>query len=106
MLIRETARYDNLRQARTGIAHQGFRSLYSSLKQELIGRLPRALAETPDEVRYAQSRLACQIFESKVFFQARFDLCDTSTQSRRRHTSNGIRDHWQIGGIATDEAAP
>jgi len=50
MLIGEAARYSNSSQGRTGIAHQGLRSLYSPVKQGLIGRLPCALAKIPNEV--------------------------------------------------------
>src|SRR5438309_1191095 len=54
MLIGEAARLGNLSQRSTGIAQQGLRSLHSPVKQELIGRLPGTLAETPNEVRCAR----------------------------------------------------
>ena len=60
MLIGEAARLRNLSQRTTGIAHQGLRSLYSAVKQESIGRLPRTFVGTPNEVRCAQSSLARQ----------------------------------------------
>jgi len=50
VLIGETARPGNLSQRSARIAHQRLRSLHSPVKQELIGCLPSALAETPNEV--------------------------------------------------------
>jgi hypothetical protein len=61
------------------MAHQGLRSLQSPLKQELIGRLPGALAETPNEVRCTQPRrldmrnptsFAIVLFRNEILEQA------------------------------------
>jgi hypothetical protein len=66
MLIGEAARPGSLSQRSTGIAHQGLRPLHSPVKQALIERLSRALAETPNEGRCAQSSLARQLIQSEV----------------------------------------
>src|ERR1700727_2510951 len=105
VLIGKTAGQRYLGERGAMVADQHLRSLNAPVKQNLIRRLSRALAEAAKKVRCAKSCLTCQFIQAYIVLKVRLNEFEASAQNSGRQTTSGASLNRERSRVMVHEIA-